>query len=64
MILKKITGIVMITIGILFFLLEYKAIPHNPKNPEKWDELHKKYIRPVKMSARIFLLLGLTFLLT
>jgi hypothetical protein len=63
-ILKKMTGAIMITIGMTFFLLEHKAIPHNPKNPEKWDALHKKFIRPIKMSARIFLLLGLTFLLT
>lgn len=64
MILKKLTGAVMIIIGMTFFLVEHKALPHNPKNPEKWDELHKKFFRPIKMSARIFLLLGLTFLLT
>ncbi len=63
-ILKKAAGILMTAIGITFFLLEFKAIPHNPQNPEKWDALHAKYYRSIKMSARIFLLLGLTFLLT
>ena len=63
-ILKKIIAAVMLIIGIIFFLVEFKALPHNPKNPEKWDELHSKYYRAIKMTGRICLLLGLTFMLT
>ena len=60
---KKASGILMIAIGLTFFLIEHKSIPHNPKNPEKWDAFHKKFFGPIKMSARVFLLLGLTFLI-
>ncbi|MCL2792572.1 MAG: hypothetical protein FWD87_05705 [Spirochaetaceae bacterium] len=57
-------GISMFSFGLMLFLVEYKALPHRPKNPEKWDELHAKYYRQIKLSGRIFLLLGLTFILT
>ncbi len=63
-ILKKAAAAVLILVGIVFFLVEYKALPHNPKNPEKWDELHARYYRGIKMTGRICLLLGLTFMLT
>ena len=57
----RILGFLMIFIGVIFFLVEAKALPHNPKNPEKWDELHAKYYRQIKFAGRISLLLGLTF---
>ncbi len=61
---KKILGIIMILIGVVFFLFEFKALPHNPADPQKWDQLHSKYFRQIRMSGRVFLLLGLTFALT
>ncbi|MDX9801131.1 MAG: hypothetical protein RBT69_07335 [Spirochaetia bacterium] len=61
---KKLLGIVMILIGVVFFLFEFKALPHNPADPKKWDHLHAKYFRQIRMSGRIFLLLGLTFTVT
>lgn len=61
---KKILGLIMIIIGIVFFLVEFKALPHNPSDPRKWDQLHAKYFRQIRMGGRIFLLLGLTFFLT
>ena len=63
-ILKKAAAAVLIITGIVFFLVEFKALPHKPANPEKWDELHAKYYRAIKMTGRICLLLGLTFMLT
>ena len=63
-ILKKAAAAVLIVTGILFFLVEYKALPNKPKNPEKWDNLHARYFRAIKMTGRICLLLGLTFMLT
>ncbi len=62
--MKKSAGVLMIAIGIVFFLVEFKALPKNPQNPEKWDSLHAKYNRAIKLSGRTFLLLGLTFILT
>jgi len=61
---KKFTGMILLTIGLLLFLVEFKALPHRPNNPEKWDELHKKYLRHIKLSGRVCLLLGLTLILT
>jgi len=61
---KKIIGLLLLTFGIVLFLVEYKALPHRPKNPQKWDELHAKYYRQIKLSGRVSLLLGLTFILT
>ncbi|MCL2480396.1 MAG: hypothetical protein FWF38_01650 [Spirochaetaceae bacterium] len=61
---KKLVGLLLLTIGIVMFLVEYKALPHRPKNPQKWDELHAKYYRQIKLSGRVSLLLGLTFILT
>ena len=61
---KKFIGILLFSIGIILFLVEYKALPHRPQNPEKWDELHAKYYRQIKLSGRVSLLLGLTFILT
>ncbi len=63
-ILKKTAAVVMLIIGIVFFLVEFKALPHKPKDPEKWDKLHSKYYRAIKMTGRVCLLLGLTFMLT
>ncbi len=61
---KRLFGILMTVTGILLFLFEFKAIPHKPADPKKWDELHAKYYRQIKLAARVFLLLGLTFSLT
>ena len=61
---KKFLGLLLFSIGIILFLVEYKALPHRPKNPEKWDELHSKYYRQIKLTGRVSLLLGLTFILT
>ena len=61
---KKFLGLLLLSIGIILFLVEYKALPHRPKNPEKWDELHAKYYRQIKLIGRVSLLLGLTFILT
>lgn len=63
-VLKKTAAALMIAAGIVFFLVEHKALPHKPKNPEKWDNIHAKYYRAIKMTGRICLLLGLTFMLT
>ncbi len=60
---RKILGFLMIVVGIMLFLVEAKALPHRPKNPEKWDALHAKYYRQIKLSGRVFLLLGLTFVI-
>ena len=57
-------GILLVAISLVLFLVEAKALPHNPKNPEKWDALHAKYYRVIKFSKLIFLLLGLTFVFT
>jgi len=61
---KKLLGLIMILIGVVFFLFEFKALPHKPADPQKWDQLHSKYFRQIRMSGRVFLLLGLTFTLT
>ena len=61
---KKILGIIMTAIGIILFLFEFKALPQNPADPKKWDDLHARYYRQIKLSARVFLLLGLTFIMT
>ena len=58
---KRVAGYILMTAGILLFLVEFKAIPHKPENPKKWDELHKKYFTQIRISARTCLLLGLTF---
>ena len=63
-ILKKTAAAVLIVTGILFFLVEYKALPHNPHNPEKWDKLNAKYYRAIKMTGKICLLMVLRFMLT
>ncbi|MBP5739850.1 MAG: hypothetical protein J6W68_02995 [Spirochaetia bacterium] len=47
----------------LGFLMEFKAFPHRPKNPEWWDEFHAKHVRHIRLLGRMSLLLGLTFLL-
>ena len=61
---KKLIGLLLFVIGLILFLVEHKVLPHMPKNPEKWDELHSKYYRQIKFAGRVSLLLGLTFLLT
>jgi len=61
---KKLVGLILLVFGIVMFLVEYKALPHRPKNPQKWDELHAKYYRQIKLSGRVSLLLGLTLILT
>jgi hypothetical protein len=43
--------------------MEFKAFPHNPKNPEWWDAFHAKHVRQIRLAGRMCLLLGLTFLL-
>jgi ribose/xylose/arabinose/galactoside ABC-type transport system permease subunit len=57
-------GMIMLIIGIILFLVEFKALPHKPQNPQKWDELHSKYFRQIKLSNKLFLLLGLIFIST
>ena len=58
---RRLLGFSMVAIAIILFLVEFKALPHRPKNPEKWDELHAKYYRQIKLTCRVFFLLGLTF---
>ena len=60
---KMILGSVLIIISMIGFLMEFKAFPHNPKNPEWWDAFHAKHVRKIRMVGRMCLLLGLTFLL-
>ena len=61
---RMIFGLILLTTGLILFLVEFKILPHQPSNPEKWDELHAKHHRAIKVSNKIFLLLGLTFILT
>ena len=61
---RMFAGLILFAVGLILFLVEYKALPHRPKNPEKWDALHEKYYRQIKLVGRISLLLGLTFILT
>lgn len=56
-------GCVLITLAMLLFLMEFKAFPHNPSNPQWWDEFHAKHVRKIRLGGRMSLLLGLTFLL-
>ena len=60
---KMILGSVLIVASMIGFLMEFKAFPHNPKNPEWWDAFHAKHIRQIRLAGRMCLLLGLTFLL-
>ncbi|MBR4684428.1 MAG: hypothetical protein IKO95_06380 [Spirochaetia bacterium] len=60
---KMILGSVLIIASMIGFLMEFKAFPHNPKNPEWWDAFHAKHIRQIRLAGRMCLLLGLTFLL-
>ena len=60
---KMILGSVLIIASMTGFLMEFKAFPHNPKNPEWWDAFHAKHIRQIRLAGRMCLLLGLTFLL-
>ena len=62
-IFKMILGCVLITVSMIGFLMEFKAFPHNPKNPEWWDAFHAKHVRQIRMVGRMCLLLDLTFLL-
>lgn len=62
-IFKLILGSILIFISMLGFLMEFKAFPHRPKNPEWWDEFHAKHVRHIRLLGRMSLLLGLTFLL-
>ena len=61
---KLLAGVILTALGLTFFLVEHKALPHRPKNPQKWDELHARHYRKIKLIGRISLLLGLTFILT
>ena len=60
---KMMLGSVLIVASMIGFLMEFKAFPHNPKNPEWWDAFHAKHIRQIRLAGRMCLLLGLTFLL-
>ena len=60
---KMMLGCVLIAASMIGFLMEFKAFPHNPKNPEWWDAFHAKHIRQIRLAGRMCLLLGLTFLL-
>ena len=44
---KMTLGSILIFIAMLGFLMEFKAFPHNPKNPEWWDAFHEKHIRNI-----------------
>ena len=60
---KMILGCVFIFVSMIAFLMEFKAFPHNPKNPQWWDDFHAKHFRQIRLVGRMCLLLGLTFLL-
>lgn len=61
---KRIIGVICITAGIILFLFEFKALPHDPKDPQKWDDFHDRHFRQIRIWGRVCLLLGLTFLVT
>ncbi|MCL2293928.1 MAG: hypothetical protein FWC36_03575 [Spirochaetes bacterium] len=61
---RIIFGAILLAAGLVMFLVEFKILPYMPSNPEKWDELHTKHFRVIKLSNKILLLLGLTFLFT
>ena len=53
---KMILGSVLIIASMIGFLMEFKAFPHNPKNPEWWDAFHAKHIRQIRLAGRMCLL--------
>ncbi|MCQ2603461.1 MAG: hypothetical protein MJ215_00245 [Spirochaetia bacterium] len=61
--LKFGAGCVLLCLAFLLFLMEFKAFPHNPRNPQFWDDFHAKHIRQIRLGGRMCLLLGLTFML-
>lgn len=60
---KLAIGCILLVAATLLFLMEFKAFPYRPKNPEKWDDFYAKNLRSIRLGGRMCLLMGLSFVL-